>query len=222
VLLDGLGTLLWLSPPAAALRSGLRDLDVEITPEQASSAFEAEISYYLAHHLEGYDRDSVAALRTRCAGVLHAELPGFAREAISPAQLLPVMLDCLRFSVYPEVPSTLAGLRERGQRLILLSNWDISLHEVLRSTGLMELIDSAITSAEIGQPKPVPAIFERALDRAGVPARSAIHVGDSLANDVAGALAAGIAPVLLRRTSSPQPPVPSGVRVIYSLMELLA
>lgn len=222
MLLDGLGTLLRLSPPSGALRDRLRDLDVKITPEQASRAFEAEISYYLAHHLEGYDRDSLAALRARCAGVLHAELPGFVREAVSPARLLPVMLDCLRFSVYPEVPSTLAGLRDRGLQLILISNWDISLHQVLRTTGLTELIDGAITSAEVGEPKPAPAIFERALELAGEPARSAIHVGDSLAQDVGGALAAGIAPVLLQRASGAASAVHAGLRVIYSLSELLA
>jgi putative hydrolase of the HAD superfamily len=222
VLLDGLGTLLALRPPASLLQSRLGDLDIEITPEQARHAFTVEIDYYLAHHLEGCDSDSLAALRARCASALHRALPLAARDAISEKQLLAVMLDCLRFSVYHDVTSTLRGLREQGQRLILVSNWDISLHQVLRTTGLAEMLDGAITSAEVGEPKPAPAIFEEALELAGVSAREAIHVGDSLDNDVAGALAAEIAPVLLQRKASVASSLPSGVRVISSLAELLA
>jgi putative hydrolase of the HAD superfamily len=222
VLLDGLGTLLELQPPSPLLESQLRDLHIEITPEQARRAFGAEIAYYVEHHLEGFDCESLAALRTRCAGVLHTALPAAVGDAISGAQLLAVMLDCLRFTVYSDVVSTLGRLRERGRALIIVSNWDISLHQVLRVTGLSELLDGAVTSAEVGQPKPGPAIFEQALDLAGVTARQAMHVGDSLANDVHGALAMGIKPVLLRRAGSTVSRVPAGTRAIDSLTELLA
>jgi FMN phosphatase YigB (HAD superfamily) len=56
-----------------------------------------------------------------------------------------------------------------------------------------------------------------------------VHVGDSLAEDVEGARAAGIEPVLLVRSGGSGgsgwsgrsgSPVPSGVRVIRSLREL--
>jgi putative hydrolase of the HAD superfamily len=50
-----------------------------------------------------------------------------------------------------------------------------------------------------------------------VAAADAIHVGDTLDEDVAGARAAGIEPVLIRRGDGP--PV-SGVRTISSLAEL--
>jgi len=57
-----------------------------------------------------------------------------------------------------------------------------------------------VDSAVVGVAKPDPAIFEIALDALGVPAAdrgAAIHVGDALQYDVAGALAAGIVPVHL-------------------------
>ena len=43
------------------------------------------------------------------------------------------------------------------------------------------------------------------------------HVGDGLEEDVNGALAAGITPILLRRDGGPGPP---GLRTITTLLEL--
>jgi FMN phosphatase YigB (HAD superfamily) len=121
----------------------------------------------------------------------------------------------------------------------VVSNWDISLAAVLSATGLAELLDGAVASAGIGVPKPAPAIFEAALELAGVSPREAVHVGDTLAHDVLGARAAGIAPVLLRRVDAglansgsraAAAPLEAGtdegrlvgVPVISSLAELLA
>ena len=49
-----------------------------------------------------------------------------------------------------------AGARA-GLRLVVVSNWDVSLHEVLARTGLTPLLDGAVTSAEVGAAKPDPA-----------------------------------------------------------------
>ncbi len=83
--------------------------------------------------------------------------------------------------------------------------------------GLSPYLDGIVTSAEVGARKPDPAIFERALALAGVPASTAMHVGDKPADDVAGARNAGIEPVLIVREGGP---VPDGVRTIHSLLEL--
>src|SRR5204863_4168 len=78
-------------------------------------------------------------------------------------------------------------------------NWDVSLHERLLETGLAPLLDGAVASAEIGAAKPDPAIFAAALEIAGVGPAEACHVGDTPDADVAGALRAGVRPVLLVR-----------------------
>ena len=75
-----------------------------------------------------------------------------------------------------------------------------------------------MTSAEVGAAKPDRAIFERALDVARAEPGEAVHVGDSLENDVAGARAAGIRPVLVARDGA----APGGVEAIRSLAELPA
>jgi putative hydrolase of the HAD superfamily len=223
VTLDALGTLVALAPPAPLLVAGLRAVGVEATERQAAQAIAAEIAYYRAHHDGARDAASLARLRARCTEVLRAGLlqAGAGAGAVPAADLQDTLLAALRFAPYPEVPAALRALREGGHRLVVVSNWDVSLHEMLRTTGLRELVDGAISSAEAGAAKPAAAIFERALALAGADPERALHAGDSLQYDVAGALAAGLRPVLVARTGRPAA-VPAGVSVIASLAELVA
>ncbi len=200
VLLDALGTLVELEPPAPFLVAELSQRwQVEVSVTEAEAAFAAEIGYYKAHHLEGRDEASLTELRQRCAGVLHGALPAAARERIDPGTLLPAMLASLRFRAYPEVPGWLALLRAAGLKLAVVSNWDISLGEVLERVGLAELVDCVVTSAAVGAAKPDPAPFERALECLGLGPEEVVHLGDSPDLDLPGAAAAGIEAVLISR-----------------------
>ena len=147
-------------------------------------------------------------------------------RAIAPAAMVEVLLGALRFTAFADVPGALADLRAAGHRLVVVSNWDVSLHDMLRTTGLAALVDGAISSAEAGARKPQPAIFRRALALAGGAAargaeRPALHAGDSLELDVAGARAAGLEAVLIARGGAPAG-VPAGVAVLESLDGLAA
>ena len=66
-------------------------------------------------------------------------------------------------------------------------------------------IDFAIISGEVGVEKPNPAIFQRALDAAGVGAGDAIYIGDSPEYDMDGARNAGIERVWMNRAGDPWP-----------------
>jgi putative hydrolase of the HAD superfamily len=219
VLLDALGTLVALQPPAPRLRDELlARFGVTVTVDVAETAIAAEIGYYRAHLNEGRDADSLAALRLRCAAVL--------REALGPAVqgrvpdgsgLLDALLASLRFEPFADALEALPRWRAAGRRVVVVSNWDVSLHVVLDRVGLGGQLDAIVTSAEAGARKPDVAIFDRALRLAGVPASEAVHVGDSVAEDVAGARRAGIEAVLLLRDGSSGP---DGVRTISSLLEL--
>jgi putative hydrolase of the HAD superfamily len=216
VLLDALGTLLELEPPAPRLVRELAARGAAVSEEEAWAALREEIAYYRAHHDIAGDRAGLAVLRDRCTEVLRGALPAHARDV---EDLQAALLAALRFRPYPEVPAALASLRADGVRLVVVSNWDVSLHDALADTGLDALVDGALTSAEVGRAKPDPLIFERALALAGARADEAIHVGDSPEADVAGARAAGIEPVLVVRDGSAPP---AGVRAIASLSSLIA
>jgi putative hydrolase of the HAD superfamily len=221
VLLDGLGTLLALEPPAPALQAEMRGrLGLELSAEEAEAAMRAEILFYRAHVMEGGDPEGLRELRRRCARSLHRALPDRVRDAVSPEELLPALLAAIRFRAYPEVPDALRALRARGLRLVVVSNWDRSLHEVLAETGLAEHLDGAVTSAETGAAKPAPAVFERGLALAEAAAAEALHAGDGVDDDVRGARAAGIEPVLVWRHPERAPELDPPVRTVRSLAEL--
>jgi putative hydrolase of the HAD superfamily len=217
VLLDALGTLLALEPPAPRLRAAVRErLGVEVSLELASAAIRAEIGYYRAHMDQGRDPAGLAALRWRCAEIVRDEL---GLHAADVGTVRGALLAALEFTPYPDVRPALGVLRARGNRLVVVSNWDVSLHEALRRSGLHALLDGAVASAELGVAKPDPAIFAHALGLAGVAREAALHVGDSFELDVEGARAAGIPAVLVCRDGEVAPP---GVPSVASLAELVA
>lgn len=222
--LDALGTLLELLDPAPPLVAALHARGVEVSETAASAAMGAEIAYYRAHHAQASDAASLAALRARCAEVLAAALARAGVEevrALASDAVRDALLEALRFRAYPEVPDALRALRAAGHRIVVVSNWDVSLHEAVRSAGLSELVDGAVSSAEAGFSKPDPRIFEAARALAGVPAPGALHAGDTVTYDVAGARAAGWRAVLVARDGAPAG-VPHGVPVVASLAELPA
>ena len=142
VLLDAFGTLVRMDPPGPHLSAAL-----SVTPERAEEAFRAEIAYYLEHHVEGRDEASLALLRSRCAAVLRGALgePAPPLDTVRRA-----MLASIRFEPYPDAAPALRELRALGARLVVASNWDYTLPDVLQRVGLHELVDDVVTSAEAG------------------------------------------------------------------------
>jgi putative hydrolase of the HAD superfamily len=167
-----------------------------VSAAASEAAVRAEIGYYLEHHIEGHDERSLADLRDRCAEVVRRSLdvPGLDHGTARTA-----MLASLSFRAQPDAAPALRELRARGLRLVVASNWDCSLPEVLAEAGLAALVDGAVSSGTVGAAKPDPRVFEAALAVAGVSPEAAVHVGDSKANDVAGARAAGVRAILLDR-----------------------
>jgi putative hydrolase of the HAD superfamily len=188
VFLDALGTLLDLEPPWVSLRSIVPE---RISDEQLRAAVRAEMAYYREHAHEGRDTESLADLRDRCAELISGELgaPITAQE----------LVDSVRFHPFPDTEPALAELSGRGLKLVVVSNWDISLAPVLENCGVAPHLDGAVSSAEAGSRKPDPAIFARALEIGGCGPAEALHVGDTAEEDCDGARAAGIRALLIDR-----------------------
>jgi putative hydrolase of the HAD superfamily len=188
VFLDALGTLVDFEPPWVSLRARVPD---RVSDERLEGALRAEMAYYRDHAHEGRDEASLADLRERCAALVSDKLG----VQISADELV----DAIRFDAYPDVAPALRDLRDGGLRLVAVSNWDCSLPSVLERCGLGELLDGAVSSAVAGARKPDPAIFRPALELAGCAPDEAVHVGDTPEEDVEGARAAGIRPLLIDR-----------------------
>ena len=126
----------------------------------------------------------------------------------------------LGIAAFPDAAPALDALRSRGLRLGAVTNNPkpphiLSAHS--RSLGLPDVFDVIVSSWELGWRKPHAVPFKAALRALGVVASEAVHVGDSLQNDIEPALALGMTAVL--RTTEPQPP-DAPYHTITSLAEL--
>ena len=188
VTIDAYGTLVRLRDPVPALRAALADRGVERDADAVRQAFAAEVAFYVERSHEGRDETTLALLRRECAEV-------FLRAAgarIDAGSFTQAFVGTLAFDAEPGATDACRALAAAGLKLAVVSNWDVGLHDHLRTVGLDELVDVVVTSAEAGMAKPSPRIFEYALERLGATAARAVHVGDQAA-DAEGALAAGLA-----------------------------
>lgn len=200
-----MGTMLRLTPPWELLD---RELTEGLPAERVEAAFRREMAYYAANATEAGDRDSLRALRQRCAEILS--------EGLGVPVAVEAMMAAIRFEPFEDAKPALAELRARGLALACVSNWDYELPLVLERVGLAGELDAIVSSASVGAPKPDAAIFERALGLLGRNPAETVHVGDS-AVDIEGAAAAGVEPLLIDREGNEGPP---GVTTIASLREI--
>ncbi len=99
----------------------------------------------------------------------------------------------------PGLADTLAGLGTNGRTLGLISNTFIPpavLDRHLRDAGLLDLLPVRVYSCAVSYRKPHPAIFQAALEQAGLRAAETMFVGDSPQADIAGANRVGMISVL--------------------------
>jgi putative hydrolase of the HAD superfamily len=123
------------------------------------------------------------------------------RRALLAHELAPVLrsggsLQLWRW-VMPRVPEALRALRVLGLRLVVVSNSDGSVEEILTQLELREYFEQVVDSHRVGFEKPDPRIFHHALEASGARPERTLHVGDIYHADVSGARAAGVHPLLL-------------------------
>ena len=101
------------------------------------------------------------------------------------------------FELYEDALPTLDALRERGLKLGLLSNTARDMDEFVAHHRLT--VDAVLSSRAHGKTKPHETIFRRMLELLDVPPGAAMMVGDTVDDDVEGALAVGMKAVLVDR-----------------------
>ena len=104
------------------------------------------------------------------------------------------------WNLYPEVEKVLRSLKEKNFIIGMVSNWDSRLLKLCKGLGIDPYFDFKVISAVYGAAKPDPRIFKEALKQANVRAEEAVHIGDSLEDDVRGAHLAGIRAIWLDRS----------------------
>ena len=123
--------------------------------------------------------------------------------------------------LFPDTLPVVRELKKRGKTLGIISNWDSRLFGICEGLGLRPHLDFILASAVVGTAKPHPRIFREALKQAGVKAGEALHVGDSLEDDVLGAQGAGIHAVFINRKGGRPSPAPaiSGLQFLCGMFD---
>lgn len=123
------------------------------------------------------------------------------------------------WELYEDTVSTLSELEALEIELGIVSNFDSRLYEILIGLGIDRFFESVTISSFAGAAKPSPAIFQRALQKHGVTAHEALHIGNSLRDDARAAATAGLRGVLLDRHG--REAIPPDVVAIKSLCDVL-
>jgi HAD superfamily hydrolase (TIGR01549 family) len=101
------------------------------------------------------------------------------------------------FELFDDALPALEFVRGSGLKVGLLSNSSRNLNEFVAHHGLA--VDAVLTSFAHGKTKPHESIFLAVLELLEVAPAEALMVGDTLSEDVEGALAVGMRAVLLDR-----------------------
>lgn len=206
VFLDWFNTLAHYEPPREELQSqAYREFGIELPPQQIMHGITIADRDYFEENTRSpilkRSPEEQAEIHTRYQKTILNEA-----GASVPSELLPKIMQRLQqlykgvtFSLFDDVLPTLKTLKEQRLTLGLLTNLDRDMKPVCLKLGLEPYLDFIVTSGEVGADKPHPPIFMAALQRAGVNAPEAVHVGDQYQTDIIGARGAGIAPILIDR-----------------------
>jgi putative hydrolase of the HAD superfamily len=110
-----------------------------------------------------------------------------------------------RREAFADTAGALDALGDRFALAVVTNGASCLQREKLEASGLADRFECVVVSGEIGVGKPDPAIFAHALRMLNAAPEAAVMVGDSLRNDVDGALAAGLRAVWVNRDARPRP-----------------
>lgn len=109
-----------------------------------------------------------------------------------------------RHEVFEDVGETLASLHQNHSMVVVTNGAACLQREKLVASGLGEYFEAVVVSEDLGVAKPESAVFEHALSAINADHHQAVMIGDSLAKDVEGALAAGLRAIWLNRGRVPR------------------
>lgn len=126
------------------------------------------------------------------------------------------------FKLFSEVKQVLPILKKRKLRLGVISNWQRGLNHFCEELEITPYLDVIVSSADVGFEKPDIRIFSIVLKRLGAMPEHTVHVGDSIDDDVHGAIQAGLRAIHLDRNNAESRPSENQVQNLYQLEQFLA
>lgn len=184
--LDFFDTLVEIDRDVPTIGAALTSLGFPCSPEVEgiwnSNGFDGQNTHDPDHgRYEDWRRDSIVALVALC-GVPDARVEAITDELLTLDRQWTVR-------ARDGAAELLEAIRRADARACILTNWDYPLEPYFEMAGLDSIV--AITSAELGFRKPMVRAFEKARALMGVVPADHIHIGDSWAADVVGAVRSG-------------------------------
>ena len=102
------------------------------------------------------------------------------------------------FDFYPGITDFLAEARKLFTLVVITNGPEFSQTPKIEAVELIKHVDHIIIGGQEPEEKPARSIFSKAMELANCEAHEAIHVGDSLASDIAGANNSGITSVWIQ------------------------
>jgi len=214
VVFDAVGTLIFADPPVhmAYHRIG-RKSGSEITPPLASQRFKEALAARPAT-LETSPRLELEFWKSLVAKVLpDANHPEGCFQRLWEHFAAPTS-----WGVFADVEETLDELKARGIQVAVASNFDHRLNTVMNGHRELKPIARRFISSEIGWKKPSSRFFDAIIKELGVPAESILMVGDTPADDIAPARAAGLQALHINRSGEP---IQGSIQALPEILSLL-
>jgi putative hydrolase of the HAD superfamily len=185
-----------------------RDLGIPVAPPPDLDARAA--TYYDAHRFDYCTREGIHRFVRL---YLRNTLRLIGARGVSPAisEEIVARVDYTgtsHYSLFPETTRALRAARRVFRTVAAVSNWNVYLETFLKDIGLRDYFEFVVVSDVVGAWKPDPRIFRIALRRARARPENALYIGNSYHEDVLGARAAGIKPLLIVRNGAPPPDCP--------------
>jgi HAD superfamily hydrolase (TIGR01549 family) len=191
-----------------------RQLLAEEMSRQFGSGFDGQAA--ADAYLSGIYRDWSAAQRARYLPIIEQQSEGAFRLQLirdllekqgvtdvnqSNVQALQAQFDRDRlnaFHFYPGIREFLMEARKLFTLVVITNGPEYSQTPKVEAIKLADYVDHIIIGGQEPEQKPARSIFEKALKLANCEAHEAIHVGDSLAADIAGAHNSGLSSVWIQ------------------------
>jgi len=209
VFFDWFNTLARYDPPREELEyQALQEFGITASPEEIKRGL-------LIADTDYYQENTVSPIRQRSPEeqakvFVHYQKTVLGEAGISAREeLLLRIMSRLRelyaettFILFDDVIPTLKTLKKHKLILGLVTNLSKEIDSICQKLGIASYLNFIVSSEEAGADKPEPAIFLLALERAGLTASEAVHVGDQYKLDVLGARGVGITPILIDRSDN--------------------
>ena len=150
---------------------------------------------------ESYDWRAVGKIASPEDNIKYVcQMLGISVDDVKVREAARLRYDFTRRNLKPwsEAVPAISRLRALGYKVALISDCSAETPLSWENTDLAPLMDAAVFSCTVGIKKPDPGIYLQATKQLGVSPQDCIYVGDGSSNELSGAAAVGMHPVMIR------------------------